>query len=122
MKTYAKGSRAELELLHYLHYKGFAVLRAPSSGNWLYPLDLIAIKRGQVIAFEIKHKKEKPRINKKQLEKMREWCNRASAIGFIGWRTSGEKWKFLRLEDAENNKYEDANWIDIEHLINILNI
>lgn len=120
MKTYAKGARAEAELLHYLNYRGFAVMRAPSSGGSIYPLDLVAIKKGLILAFEIKHHEKKPKIGREQLAGLREWCNRAGAIGLIGWRSAGVKWLFLRLEDAENNRYEDGNWIGMEKLIEFL--
>jgi Holliday junction resolvase len=120
MKTYAKGARAESELIHYLNYKGFAVMRAPSSGGWLYPLDIVAIKKGLILAFEIKHHEKKPKIDKEQLSGLREWCNKAGAIGLIGWRSAGNKWLFLRLEDAEANKYEDENWIGMERMIDLL--
>jgi len=122
MKTYSKGARGERELLHFLNYKGFAVIRAPSSGGFITPVDIIAIKNGTVLAFEIKAWSRKPKINKKQLNGLRSWCNRAGAMGFIAWRSSGNKWMFLPLKDAETNKYEDENWIKMEDFLDVLMI
>jgi Holliday junction resolvase len=119
MKTYAKGSRSERELLHLLNNRGFAVVRAPSSGGALSPLDVIAIKRGLVLGFEIKAWAHKPKIDKQQLAGLREWCDKAGAVGLIAWRTTG-KWLFLRLEDAEQDKYEDENWMEKDMLFKAL--
>ena len=119
VRTYAKGSRAERELLYFLNHRGFAVMRAPSSGGFFSPADIIAIKRGLVVAIECKAWAKKPKIEKRQLSGMREWCNRAGAVGLIGWRTTG-KWLFLRLEEAEANNYDDENWMEMEHLFDAL--
>ena len=119
MKTYAKGSRSERELLHFLNSRGFAVSRVPSSGGFLSPLDVVAIKKGLILAFEIKAWNKKPKIGRKQLVGLREWCDKAGAVGLIAWRTTG-KWLFLRLEDAEQNRYEDENWMEMNMLLNAL--
>ena len=120
MKTYSKGVRGDRELMHFLNYKGFAVSRAPSSGGFLTPVDIIAIRKGVVLGLEIKTWEKKPRIDKKQLAGLRGWCDKAGAMGFIAWRSAGNKWLFLRLEDAEANKYEDENWMQMENFLNAL--
>ncbi len=129
MKTYAKGSRAEREILHYLNHKGFSCVRVPSSGGFISPLDVLAIKKGLILAFEIKNHKTKPRLNKKQLSSFSEWCRRAGALGFVAWRrttppnlTASERWLFLRINDAEQGNYEDDNWIERNMLLNALDI
>ena len=119
MKTYAKGSRSERELLHLLNSRGFAVSRVPSSGGFLSPLDVVAIKKGLILAFEIKAWSKKPKIDRKQLASFREWCDKAGAVGLIAWRTTG-RWLFLRLEDAENDSYEDENWMEMGLLLKAL--
>jgi len=122
LKTYSKGARGERELLHFLNHKGFAVSRAPSSGGFLTAIDIVAIKKGLILGIECKAHQKKPRINKLQLQRFREWINKAGAIGLIAWRTPEPRWKFLRLEDAENNRYEDENWIERDVLLNALGI
>ena len=119
MKTYAKGARAERELLHFLDSKGFAVMRAPSSGGELSPVDIIAIKRGLVIAIESKAWEIKPKLPKDRIERLKEWSDKAGAITFLGWRTTG-KWLFLQLKDVIENKYQDENWIHMENFLTAL--
>lgn len=119
--SYRKGVFAERELIHYLNSKGFAVIRSPSSGSHISPIDIVAIKRGLVIAIESKAWKAKPKPDKKQLKGMREWCDKAGAIGFIGWRNEG-RWLFLRLEDAEAGKYDGEQWMEIHDLLSLLEL
>lgn len=119
MKAYSKGVRAERELLYFLNHKGFSVCRVPSSGGFLSPVDIVALKKGLILAIECKAHSSKPRLAKKQLASMRAWCDKAGAVGLIGWRTTG-KWLFLRLEDAETGKYDDENWMEMEHLFDAL--
>lgn len=115
MKAYAKGSKAERDLLHYLNFKGFATLRMPSSGGHLYPLDLIALRKDVSIAFEIKSWKKMPKIQKAKLEKFDEWCRRAGTMGFVAWRMTGGEWRFMQLSDALAGRYEDG-WITLKQL------
>ncbi len=119
MKTYAKGARAESELLHYLNSKGFAVIRAPSSGGEMSPVDVVAIKRSLIIAFECKNHAKKPKLPKDRVDRLKEWCDKAGAICFLGWRTTG-KWLFLQLKYVLENRYEDENWIEMDSLLEAL--
>ena len=116
MKTYAKGYRFEAELLHFLHGKGFSVIRGPSSGGDLSPVDVVAMKRGLVLAFECKNWEKKPKLTSDKIKKMKEWCETAGALGFLTWRNNNQ-WIFLRLEDAEENRYDDENWFPLENLL-----
>ena len=109
----AKGASFERELLQFLHAKGFSVMRAPSSGGYFYPVDIVAIKQGKILAFECKNYKVKPRLDQKQIDSFNGWCKRASAIGFLAWRTPKNEWKFLRMEDAENKNYTDEHWFEM---------
>ena len=113
MNRYAKGSNSERELVHILNSRGFSVMRAPRSGGAIYPLDIVAIKRGLVLAFEIKTWDRKPYMEAAQISAFREWCERAGAMGFLGWRSRG-KWLFLRLEDVLNSDYKDDKWITMD--------
>lgn len=119
MKTYSKGVRAERELLHFLNYKGFACVRQASSGGFLTPVDIVAIKGGLIIGIECKSHKTKPKLEKKQLKRFKEWCDRAGALGFLAWRREG-KWLFLRIQDAEQNLYDDENWFEMDSLLEVL--
>jgi Holliday junction resolvase len=120
VKTYAKGSRFERDLIHFLNYKGFAVARIPSSGGYLSPIDVIAIKKGLTIAIECKAWDKLPKPRKEQLHSMKEWCEKAGAIGFVAWKKPGNIWLFLRLEDALANNYAEDNWIPMENVLNAL--
>lgn len=121
MKAYAKGVRAEHELLHFLNHRGFSCARQASSGGYITPVDIIAIKRGLILALECKNYAEKPRLDKEKLRRFKEWCERAGAIGFLAWRNSG-KWLFLRLSDAEQGNYEDGRWIEMGNLLSAFGI
>jgi Holliday junction resolvase len=116
MKFYAKGVRAERELLHFLTYRGFACLRTASSGGHLSPVDVVALKRGRVLCFEIKSWSTQPRLDKKKLQRFKEWCSRADGFGFLAWYNKNQ-WRFLRIEHAENNQYDEENWLDPDSLL-----
>ena len=120
IKTYAKGSKFERDLIHFLNYKGFAVARIPSSGGFLSPIDVIALKRGLTIAVECKAWDKLPKPRKEQLASMKEWCEKAGAIGFVAWKKRGGEWLFLRLEDALANRYDEDNWMPMENVLNAL--
>jgi Holliday junction resolvase len=121
MKAYAKGVRAEHELLHFLNHKGFSCLRQASSGGHLTPVDILAIKRGLIIALECKNYQTKPRLEKAKLKRFKDWCDKAGAIGFLAWRNSGQ-WLFLKISDAEAGNYEDGKWIAMENLLSAFGI
>ena len=119
MKTYAKGARAELEILHFLNSRGFAVIRAPASGGDLSPVDVVAIKKGLIIAIESKNHVKKPKLPADRVLRLKEWSDKAGAITFLGWRNKN-KWLFLQLKDVLENKYGDENWIDMENFLTAL--
>jgi len=119
MKTYAKGARAELELIHYLDSKNFSCIRSASSGGDLYPVDILAIKKGLIIAVECKNHAKKPKLPQDRVLRLKEWSDKAGAITFLGWRTKN-KWLFLQLKDVLENKYEDENWIEMENFLTAL--
>lgn len=117
MNFYNKGATFERELIHFLNYKGFSVSRTASSGGYLYPIDIIALKKGLILAFECKSHKTKPRLERKKLDKFRQWCDKAGAMGFLAWKAPQNKWRFLTLNDAENSNYADDNWMEMENLL-----
>ena len=118
MKTYAKGYRAEREILRFLSSHGYSCIRAASSGNHLTPVDVVAIKPGRTLCFGIKSWSKKPRLDKGQLSRLAEWCKNAAGIGFIAWYNANT-WKFLPVKDAEKGRYEDENWIELEPFLRI---
>ena len=121
MHLYAKGVRFERELLHYLNGLGYAVIRGPSSGGELTPVDVVALKAGLIIAVECKNWAEKPRLAKTKIASMKAWCERAGAIGFLSWRKGGD-WLFLPLTDAEAGQYADEYWLPMKNVLAALEI
>ncbi|MBI4020125.1 MAG: hypothetical protein HY367_02230 [Candidatus Aenigmarchaeota archaeon] len=123
MKTYAKGAAFERELIHFFHSKGFSCVRAASSGGDICPADIIAIKKSLIIAIECKSWKDRPRLDSGAIRRYKEWCERANAMGFLAWQAPKSKhrrWRFLTLKDAEENKYEDENWFELDSLLKAL--
>ena len=118
IKTYAKGAKAERELLHFLNHHNFSCIRSPSSGGRISPVDIIAIRKGTILSFEIKSWAKKPKLNKKKLQSFKEWSENAGAMAFLAWYNNNQ-WRFLPLKQAEENQYEDENWIDYNNFINI---
>ncbi len=121
MKTYAKGARSERELLKFLDYKGFSCVRSASSGGFFSPVDIVATKKGFIIAIECKAWSTKPKLKKEKLREFKKWCERAGAKGFLAWYNNA-KWKFLRIEDAEKNKYEDENWFSLNDFLRLIDL
>lgn len=122
MNFYRKGARFERELIHFLNYKGFSVSRTASSGGCLYPVDIIAIRRGLILAFECKAHKTKPRLNRKKFEGFRKWCDNAGAIGFLAWRAPQNRWLFLGMNHIEKSNYSDDNWIEMDNFLKAVNL
>ncbi|MFH1294535.1 MAG: hypothetical protein ABIH90_01165 [Candidatus Aenigmatarchaeota archaeon] len=121
MKTYAKGSRGEREILHILHSKGFSCVRAASSGGFFSPMDIVAIKKGVVIGLECKAWAKKPHLEKPKARAFIEWCERAGAMGFLAWRTTG-KWLFLDLKNINAGNYSEENWLELTDFFRIVDL
>ncbi|NCN38935.1 MAG: hypothetical protein COY38_03600 [Candidatus Aenigmarchaeota archaeon CG_4_10_14_0_8_um_filter_37_24] len=119
MKRYVKGAQAERELAKQLKELGFAVIRAAGSGGSISTPDLVAIKKGRVLAFECKAWKTTPRLKKQEYEEFRGWCEQAGAMGFMAWKNRG--WKFLGVKDIpKNNISKDGiNFSDLMFIINV---
>lgn len=115
---YRKGFRAERDLLRILSARGYSCIRSASSGGFLTPVDILALKHSKVLAFEIKSWSKKPKIQRKKLERFWEWCENSGAMGFLAWY-SKNTWKFLPLKNAIENQYQDENWIDLKDFLTI---
>ena len=118
VKLYRKGFRAERELLRILSARGYSCVRSASSGGFLTPVDIVAIKQGKVLCFEIKSWIKKPKPKPKQLERLLKWSENAGALTFIGWYNKNT-WLFLPLKNALEREYEDENWISLEEFLRI---
>ena len=117
--SYSKGVRYERDLLHFLGSQGFSTLRVAGSGHST-PADILAIKKGIVIAIECKAHTKKPKFPKDRLGEFKEWCERAGALGFLAWRSPRQDWLFLPLKDLEANQYGDENWLKMESFLRAL--
>lgn len=95
-------------------------MRAAGSGHST-PVDIIAIKRSLIVAFEVKAWAKKPKLEIKKLQKFKEWCEKAGAMGFLAWYNQNQ-WKFLPIKDAEENRYEDDYWLTHENLLLVIDL
>ena len=118
MKIYRKGFKSEREILRILSSRGYSCVRSASSGGFLTPVDIVAIKSGKVLAFEVKSWARKPRLDKTQLSRLSDWCSQAGAHGFIAWYNKNT-WRFLPFRDAEANRYDDENWIGLDAFLKV---
>lgn len=101
VQRYRKGANAERELMRILFEKGFSILRAAGSGvNPLDCPDVIAIKKGLILAFECKAwDSTSLSISKEQFEGDVNWCEKAGARFIVGWKIPREGWWCLKPSD-----------------------
>ena len=118
MHYYRKGFRAEREILRILSANGYSCLRSASSGGFLTPVDVIAIRSGRLLALEIKSWAKKPKLARDQLSRFSDWCSQAGAHGFLAWYNQNQ-WRFLPLKDVEEGRYEDENWIGLDVFLKV---
>jgi len=109
---YERGKRAELELGRRLLRAGFFVMRSPGSGRrarrFKYP-DLVAIRKGRVLLFEVKLRKHRDTIHIpwRQVENLRYASELAGGSAYIAVYIQEEKeWFFFRLGDLEEQVHE----------------
>jgi Holliday junction resolvase len=119
VKKYLKGAEAERELAKMLKERSFSVLRAAGSGSSISTPDLVAIKRGRILAFECKAWKTVPKLKKKEYKDFLEWCERAGAMGFLAWKNRG--WLFLNIKDVKdsNIKKDGMSFEDLMFVVDI---
>jgi Holliday junction resolvase len=107
-KMYRKGYRYELELSAKLYGLGYATLRAPASGKGGKP-DVIALKQGRIVAFEVKVRSRARDIYIPwyEVERLRTWAERAGAIAYIAVkRLDINEWRLFPLDMLERtNRY-----------------
>lgn len=101
-----KASRAENELATILWNMGYAVIRGPSSGGGVrrrFQPDLVAIKNGVVLVFEVKtgSEGEPLYIESSQVVGVQEFARRAGGTAYIAVRFKGGEWRFHPIETLE---------------------
>ncbi len=108
MTNYAKGARSERELLNVLSKRGYSVIRSAGSGvNALSP-DLIAVKKGRLIAVECKAwESGSLALDPEQHAKLLEWETNSAFPTFVAWRMNNMGWFFIKLSEFERGK---SNW------------
>ncbi len=107
MVKIGKGSRAERELVNLLWRSGFAVMRSPASGSGRkHPQpDILASNRDFVVGIETKSSSKKcVYINKEEVKKLKEFCEKFGCDALIGVRFDREGWLFVHPEDCETTK------------------
>ncbi|MBI4181831.1 MAG: Holliday junction resolvase [Candidatus Aenigmarchaeota archaeon] len=117
--SYAKGARHERELMTFLQSQGFAVVRVAGSGH-NSPTDLLAVRKGVVLAVECKAHATRPWIPQERVRELRQFCDLAGALGFLAWRAPREDWRFLPLASMEQATYTDEHWLPKDTLLQAL--
>ena len=103
-----RGFSHERDLLMKLWKKGFAVMRAPASGararRFAVP-DLVAIRNGVVLAFEVKTMREERDlyVPVHQVSKLIEFVKRSGGYAFIAVKIVGHGtgWRFIPIDKIE---------------------
>jgi len=98
MVYHAKGANAERELMHLFFDAGFSVVRIAGSGTSPLPApDIIALKKGRIIAVECKARKaQNLAVSVAQIGELSDWAERAGAEAFVGWKIPRKGWFFLK--------------------------
>lgn len=107
MVKIGKGSRAERELVNLLWKSGFAVMRSPASGSGRkHPQpDILASNGDVVLGIETKSSSGKSvYINKEEIEKLEEFCEKFGCDALVGVRFDREGWLFVYPDECEETK------------------
>ena len=104
IKKYRKGYRGEIELVHILSEKGWLVIRSPRSGRISLPSpDIIALKKGRVVVFEVKMRREAFVMDQGQINQLARW-KKEGADAYVAWKIPRIGWRFLKISDVIQNK------------------
>lgn len=106
-----KGYYYELYIVKKFYDAGFGVVRTPASGarTKRSVTDIVAGNGKVYYAIEVKHTSRLPLyIRKDQLEKLRDFCKRFGAKGYIALHYN-KKWYFIPEQNVKNK-------ITLEHL------
>ncbi|MFH1222385.1 MAG: Holliday junction resolvase Hjc [Candidatus Micrarchaeota archaeon] len=103
--TYAKGSRAERELIDYFSSHGFSVIRAAGSGVSSLCPDLLAFRHGLQYAIESKAiEKNNLGIDREQFLGHKKWEENTGITTYVAWRRNREPWIFIPMSVFEENE------------------
>ena len=106
VRTYRKGYMAERELVLYLHSKGWAALRAPRSGSMSIPLpDVVAIKSGRVISFEVKSRSPGFSMRREQVEELKKWKEMTGSPVYVAVKIPRRGWGCVDISDVPETGY-----------------
>jgi Holliday junction resolvase len=107
---YAKGARAERELLNALDAKGWSVTRSAGSGVNAISPDLIAIRAGKCVSVECKAwNSSSLTLDGEQYRKLLRWRDNGAFPTFVAWRMNGEGWYFIELGEFEKGGTDNWN-------------
>ena len=114
VELYRRGKVAEFKLGRLLLRRGYFVMRAPASGRrakrFRYP-DLVAIRRGRVLLFEVKLRKHRDTIHIDwgQVESLRYASQLCGGEAYIAVYVSEEKeWFFFGIDDLEVQEHGEG--------------
>src|SRR3989344_8638576 len=77
---------------------------AGSGSATIESADLIAGKKGRVLAIECKSGKGSRYIKKKQIEELKIFAEKFGAEPWLGARFNSTEWLFLKIEDLRESK------------------
>lgn len=107
MKNKQKGSNAERELIHlFWGLPGWTAVRVAGSGSMKYPSpDILAQKQGLSLAIECKITKAQTQyLEKREVDELIEFAQRAGARPLIAVRFAKQKWVFLNPDDLRETQ------------------
>lgn len=105
----AKGKWAELRLMQILKRAGWSVLRAPSSGSGYRESvpDVVAVKKGRVLVFEVKYRQSSRSIPLPEEKYMavKKYAEQAGGEAYLAVKLKGEKdFRVIPWEEAERQE------------------
>ncbi|RLE44410.1 Holliday junction resolvase [Candidatus Woesearchaeota archaeon] len=105
-KNKKRGTNAERELIHMFWAKDWTACRVAGSGSMRYPApDIIASKKGKILAIECKITKNKQKyIKKQEINALKEYSKKAGAKPLIAIKFPKQEWIFLEPESFKETE------------------
>ncbi len=106
MAQYAKGAKAERELIEMFWDNGYAAMRAAGSGISRLPsVDVIASNGKKTFAISCKStKKTNVYLDSEEIGKLKSFSEKFGAIPYIGVRFNGKNWCFLGMDKIKRTE------------------